>query len=306
MQPQPTEPKPNMNQNVTDATTVTVRDYMSPIRPTWCPGCGDFAIWAAIKNALVALGKVALCFDIGCNGNMADKINAYVFKGLHGRVMPVAAGISLANKNIPVIAVAGDGGTFDEGIHHLVHSIRSNYNITLILHNNCDFGLTTGQATPTTPKGQKMNTSPNGVVEDRLNPTQFALNLNASFVAKGFTGDLSHLNIMVKKAIEHKGFSYLEVLQHCPTYNEFLNQAWYKDRVYKVEEDKSYDPTNLEMAYKLSSFSQERIPTGVLYERKESDAPIFLDRIEHLKANPATLAEQVKQQDVSALLEQFK
>jgi len=261
----------------------TTRDFNSPIRPTWCAGCGDFAIWNAIKSALVQLDRApteaVLCFDIGCNGNMADKINAYVFKGLHGRVIPVAVGIKLANQNLPVIAIGGDGGILDEGINHLIHTIRSNYDITLILHNNCDFGLTTGQATPTTPTGQKMNSSAHGVVEDRLNPTQLVLGLNPSFVAKGFSADQTHLTQLTAQAIQHKGFSYLEVLQHCPTYNKFMDQEWYKERVYKVKEDNSYDPTNLENAYKLSSYNNDKIPLGILYQNKES-LP-FMQRIEN-------------------------
>lgn len=290
--------------------TVTARDFMSPIKPTWCPGCGDFAVWSAIKNALTALNiaptKVVLCFDIGCNGNMADKINAYVFKGLHGRVIPVAAGIALANKDLPVIAVGGDGGTFDEGVNHLIHAIRSNYNMTFILHNNCDFGLTTGQATPTTPKGQKMNSSPYGVVEDRLNPTQFALNLDASFVARGFSADQAQLNDLLTKAIQHKGFSYLEVLQHCPTYNQFMNQDWYRERVYKVEETEGYSTGDKMKAYQTVDYSQEKIATGVLYEKKESDAPDFLSRKAEQVDNSKPLTEQVQKVDVSGLMASFK
>ncbi len=287
---------------------VTIKDFASPINPTWCPSCGDFAIWAAIKMALVELNyaptQAVLCFDIGCNGNMADKINAYAFKGLHGRVIPIAAGIQLANQNLPVIAVAGDGGLLDEGINHLVHAIRSNYNINLIVHNNCDFGLTTGQPTPTTPKGQKMNSSPYGVIEDRLNPTQLALNLRAGFVAKGYTGDLSHIVTILKAAIQHDGFSYCEILQHCPTYNKFLDQSWYKERVYKVEEDPNYDPTNIDMAYKLSDYSQERIPIGILYQDKGS-VP-YHQRIDHLKKDTTPLTSKVQRTDITELLSQFK
>ncbi|MBN1331686.1 2-oxoacid:ferredoxin oxidoreductase subunit beta [Candidatus Dojkabacteria bacterium] len=288
-------------------TNVKINDYASPVKPTWCAGCGDFAIWTAIKMALVELNipptEVVLCFDIGCNSNMADKINAYVFKGLHGRVIPVAAGIKLANQGLPVIAVGGDGGTFDEGMQHFVHAFRSNYDITLILHNNCDFGLTTGQATPTTPTGQKMNSSPFGVAEDRLNPTQLALTLNPSFVAKGFTGDLKQLVGLLKAAIEHKGFSYLEVLQHCPTYNQFMDQAWYKDRVYKVEENDTYDNTNLKLAYERAGDQLEKIATGILYQNKEKLN--FYQRINHIKDQP-DLVSNVEKKDISELLLEFK
>ena len=288
-------------------TSVKINDFASPVKPTWCPGCGDFAIWTAIKMALVELNvpptEAVLCFDIGCNGNMADKINAYVFKGLHGRVIPAAIGVKLANQGLPVIAVAGDGGTFDEGMQHFVHAFRSNYDITLILHNNCDFGLTTGQATPTTPTGQKMNSSPYGVVENRLNPTQLALTLNPSFVAKGFTGDMPQLKELLKSAITHKGFSYLEILQHCPTYNKFMDQVWYKDRVYKVEEDSTYDNSNLKLAYERAGDQLEKIATGILYQDKQSQN--FYQRIEHMKDQP-NLAAAVEKKDISDLLAEFK
>ncbi len=290
------------------AAKVTMRDFTSPVAPTWCPGCGDYAIWTAIKMALIEKNisptEAVLCFDIGCNGNMADKINAYVFKGLHGRVIPVAAGIKLANKNIPVIAVAGDGGTFDEGIQHLVHAIRSNYDITLILHNNCDFGLTTGQATPTTPTGQPMNSNPFGVVETRLNPTQLVLTLNPTFVAKAYTGDLKHIVKMLTAAFDHKGFSYVEVLQHCPTYNKFLDQTWYKDRVVYADQLPDYDPTNLEQAYKQTSYTNENIPIGILYQNKESIP--FHERIEHIRGIDKPLKDLVQKQDVTAILKEFK
>lgn len=293
---------------MTQQTNPTVKDFQSPVKPTWCPGCGDFAILAAIKMAFVAMNlsptDVVLCFDIGCNSNMADKINTYVFKGLHGRVLPLAAGIALANKGLPVIAFGGDGGTFDEGMQHFIHCFRSNYNFTQILHNNCDFGLTTGQATPTTPKGQKMNSSPFGVVENRINPIQLALSLSPSFVARGFTGEVKNLALLVQKSIEHDGFSYLEVLQNCPAYNKFFDLAYYKERVYKVEEDAGYDPTNLEQAYKIADYSNEKIATGILYEDKES--PSFLKRVEHLKESDAPFSQQVEKKDISELLAEFK
>lgn len=293
---------------MTQQTKTTTQDFTSTIKPTWCPGCGNFAILQAIKMAFVAMNlsptDVVLCFDIGCNSNMADKINAYVFKGLHGRVLPIAAGISLANKNIPVIAFGGDGATFDEGMQHFIHTFRSNYNFTFILHNNCDFGLTTGQATPTTPKGQKMNSSPFGVVEDRLNSLQLALSLCPSFVARGFSGNIQQLTELIKKSIEHDGFSYLEVLQSCPTYNEFFDLKYYQDRIYDIATDTNYDPQNLEQAYKLADYTNERIATGVLYQNKESLN--YLKRTEHLKNLATPFLEMVEKKDVSEILGEFK
>jgi 2-oxoglutarate ferredoxin oxidoreductase subunit beta len=286
---------------------VSIQDYQSPNLPTWCPGCGDFAIWNSIKQALVqeqmSPMDVVLCFDIGCNSNMADKINAYVFKGLHGRVIPLASGISLANQGIPIIAVAGDGGTFDEGMQHFVHSIRSNYNITFILHNNCDFGLTTGQATPTTPEGQKMNGASMGVIEKRLNPTQLALTLGCSFVSKGFTGNIPQLISLIKSGIKHKGFSYIEVLQHCPTYNDFQDHKWLADRVYDIAKDESYKG-DIASAYALADYSSEKIATGILYRDKERKS--FSDEIPYRLEYKTSIKDEVKNYSISKLLESFR
>ena len=284
----------------------TLQDFQSPVMPTWCPGCGDYAIWSCLKQALVQqnLGPmdVLLCFDIGCNGNMVDKINAYCLKGLHGRVIPLAAGAHLANKNLPIIAIAGDGGTFDEGIQHFIHALRSNYRITFILHNNCDFGLTTGQATPTTPEGQKMNSSPYGVMETRLNPLQLALSAGATFIARGFTGNMSQLTELIKSGMQHNGFSYIDVLQHCPTYNDFQDLKWTKDRVYNVQEDGSY-PNTRENAYKITDYSNEKIPTGILYQDKASVS--FLDKLTYRQNYQGILKDEVKKYDITDSLKEF-
>ena len=160
----------------------------------WCDGCGNYGIWTAVKYALVELHlhpwQVCLCYDVGCHGNGSDKIEGYRFHGLHGRVIPFAAGTKLANMKVPVIAFGGDGATFSEGIGHLVHGVRSNYPITFVLHNNTNYGLTTGQASSLTPQGQPMNTSPNGIPEHTLASMDLIFSLNPTFVARGFSGDI--------------------------------------------------------------------------------------------------------------------
>ncbi len=285
---------------------VTIGDFTTPVLPTWCPGCGDFAIWTSIKQALVQEGKgprdVLLCFDIGCNGNMADKINAYVFKGLHGRVIPVAAGASLANFNLPVIAVAGDGGTFDEGMHHFIHGIRSNYNITFIIHNNCDFGLTTGQPTPTTPQGLKMTGAPYGVVETRINPIKLALSVGAGFIARGFTGNIPQLISLIKTGLNYPGFAYIDVLQHCPTYNYFQDHQWLMNKVYDVSKDENYKNTR-EYAYNNSDINEDKIATGVLF-RDDTVLP-YEKRLEHRNKITTMLKDEVKDYDVTSSILKF-
>ena len=164
-------------------------EYYSETKCIWCDGCGNYGIWTAVKYALVELNlhpwQVCLCYDVGCHGNGSDKIEGYRFHGLHGRVIPFAAGAKLANMKVPVIAFGGDGATFSEGIGHLVHGVRSNYPITFVLHNNSNYGLTTGQASSLTPQGQPMNTSPNGIPEHTLASMDLIFSLNPTFVARG-------------------------------------------------------------------------------------------------------------------------
>lgn len=285
---------------------VTIQDFSAPQMPTWCPGCGNFTIWTAIKQALVESNigpkAVNLCFDIGCNGNGADKFNAYAIKGLHGRTVPTAAGVTLANHSLPVIGMAGDGATFDEGINHLIHAARSNYKFSFILHNNCDFGLTTGQATPTTPVGQKMNSNPYGVVESRLNPIQMLLSVGATFVARGFTGNMQQLKEILKAAMAHDGFAYVEVLQHCPTYNKFQDHIWIANRVYDVKNDPAYK-NEKDYVYKLVDYSNEKIATGVLYQDK--DAVSFYNRLSYRKDKTTVLKDEVQKYDITELMQEF-
>ncbi len=294
-----------------DSNKLTISDFNSPIKPTWCPGCGDYTILASIKKALVELdiapSEVVLVFDIGCNSNMADKINANFFKGLHGRVLPLASGIKLGNKDLTVIAIGGDGGTFSEGMLHFIHTFRSNYDITLLLHNNCDFGLTTGQATPTTPTGQQMNSSPYGVVETRFNPIQTALSINPSFIARSSSIDPIQLTDLLKQAIKHKGFSYLEVLQTCPTYNKFFTIDFYRNHIAKVDDLDFYDPTDIAKAREITSYEFEnqnqKIYTGLIYINNQVKE--FTDRITHLDNLDRPLARQVRKQDISKFYDEF-
>ena len=287
-------------------STVTLQDFSANGLPTWCPGCGNFSIWTAVKQSLVELGisptEVNLCFDIGCNGNGADKFNAYAIKGLHGRTIPTAAGVSLANHKLPVIGMAGDGATFDEGINHLIHAVRSNYKFTFILHNNCNFGLTTGQATPTTPIGQKMNSAPLGVVETRLNPVQLVLTLGATFVARVFTGNIPQMKEILKAAIQHDGFAYVEVLQHCPTYNKFQDHLWLSTRVYDVKTEATHQ-NDRDFVYKLVDYKNEKIATGILYQEQASVS--YYNRLNYRKEVATRLRDEVQTYDINKLMDEL-
>jgi 2-oxoglutarate ferredoxin oxidoreductase subunit beta len=288
-------------------TQVNPKDFNSPVKPTWCPGCGNFTILNAIRASLVSQNlspqDILMVYDIGCNGNMADKINAYGFKGLHGRVLPTAAGASIANTNLPVIAIGGDGGSLDEGMHHFIHTIRNNYNVTFIMHNNCNFGLTTGQETPTTPKGQPMAATPWGAVGERINPVQLAMVSGASWIANGWTGNTKQVGDLITAGMNHKGFSFINVYQDCPTYNKFENLEWLRNKVQNVEEIEGYDPTNWEMAFKAVDYNADKRPVGIVYTKE--DSPDFMDRMTY-QTDKSPLKDQVRVYPVEHLLEEFK
>ncbi len=285
-----------------------MKDYACANKCTWCDGCGDYGIWTAIKRALVEL-KIApwqtlLCYDVGCHGNGSDKLAGYRFHGLHGRVIPFAAGAKLANMKIPVIAFGGDGASFSEGIGHLVHGIRSNYPITFVLHNNANYGLTTGQASSLTWQGQPMTASPNGIPEHTLNSMDFIFSLEPTFVARGFSGNIPQLIQIFKAAIEHQkhGFAFVDVLQACPTYNKFATHEYLLERCYDANEE-GHDPTDFKKARKLAIDTKKRIATGILYHHE--DVPNFYARLKPREGRETTPVEEVAKVDVAELMKEF-
>jgi 2-oxoglutarate/2-oxoacid ferredoxin oxidoreductase subunit beta len=282
------------------AGTVAVPEYYSETRCTWCDGCGNYGIWTAVKYALTGLNlhpwQVCLCYDVGCHGNGSDKIQGYRFHGLHGRVIPFAAGAKLANMTIPVIAFAGDGATFSEGVGHLVHALRSNYPITFVLHNNANYALTTGQPTPLTWQGQSMNTSPNGIPERTLPSMDFIFSLEPTFVARGFSGDIKLMARILKAAIQHRGFAFVEILQACPTYDHFATHEYLLERYFDANAD-GHDPSDLPQAKLLAEQAQDRIACGILYQRE--DVPDFYERLIPRQGLETTCVEEVRKYDVS-------
>ena len=240
--------------------------------PNWCPGCGNFGIWVALKNAIANLSiphhNVVIVGDIGCSGKLAYWTEVNGFATLHGRSIPVAEGLKMANRDLTVIVVAGDGGTLSEGLQHFIHACRRNVNITVLMHNNQLYGLTKGQASSTSEKGYKSSTTPEGSFENPLNPSLLALVAQATFVAAGFAGNAKHLTSMIEQAISHEGFSYVDAYQPCVTYNYINTYAFYSERTYELEE--GYDVTNRVNAMRraMEIDSGEKFPIGVLYQEK--------------------------------------
>lgn len=242
---------------------------VTKISPTWCPGCGNFAILGAIKAALDQLGlkphQAAFVYDVGCSGNMADFVFAYGFHSLHGRGLPPAAGIKLANHHLKVFVIIGDGGAYGEGAGHFLQLARSNHDVTVLAHDNFLYSLTTGQKSPTTPKGQQTPSTPSGTIDEPFNPLATALTNSASFVARGFAGDIPHLTNLLVAAVKHRGFSLIDVLQPCPTYNKSRPYSWYREHVEYLDK-LGHDPTNLEAAWK-ASLKTDKLPLGIFFQK---------------------------------------
>ncbi len=238
--------------------------------PNWCPGCGNFGLQSALKKALGQLGllphQVCLSTGIGCSGKMAHWVHAYGLHGLHGRTLPVAAGIKLANHELTVIAEGGDGDGLSEGMGHFIHACRRNLDFTYIIHNNGVFSLTTGQASSTGRQGRETATTPHGAIEPPFSPTALAIASGASFVARGFSGDVEHLKDIYVQAISHKGFAFVDVMQVCVTYNREKSYPWYQDRIHKLTPD-NHDAQDRNGAMALAmGGTDEQLSVGVFYQ----------------------------------------
>lgn len=246
----------------------TVQDFTG-YKPTWCPGCGNWGIGMGIKMALSELGhspsSTMISFGIGCSGNMNDFLNAYAMHGLHGRAIATAIGMKLANHTMPVLAVVGDGDCYGEGGNHFLHACRGNHDVKVIIHDNNVYGLTTGQVSPMAEKGQKSKSTPQGIIETPLDPLALAITQGASFVAQTFAGDTKHMVETIKLALQHTGFSVVNVLQPCVTFNKKNTYQYYMQHVYKLDasHDKSDKMKALQVAFGVQ---EERFALGVLYE----------------------------------------
>ncbi len=280
-------------------------DYNSSHNCTWCPGCGNFAIWYMLKQALLELElqphEVVMVYGVGCSGNGSNFTEIYGFHGLHGRALPVAQGIKLVNKALKVIVIGGDGDGMGLGIGHFIHACRRNLDITYILHDNQIYGLTTGQASPRSDKGFVTKTSLEGTIEDPVNPITIALSANASHISRSFSGSPHHLKDTLKKAIQHKGFSFVDVMQPCITFNKQNTYAWYTDRVYNLEEETGYDYTDRSQAWEKANQWGEKIPMGTFYKQ---DRPTYEDLMD-LKTTPVEkeLSEAI---DIKSLLKKYQ
>lgn len=266
---------------------VTLDDFYSDDPIAWCPGCGNFSILKALKQAFVDLGKmpheIAIVSGIGQAPKTPHYLRCNAFNGLHGRTLPVATGIKLANHELTVLAEGGDGDGYGEGGNHFIHAMRKNVDITYLVHDNRVYGLTKGQTSPTSETGFVTGTTPEGAVNPPLNPLALAIAADCSFVARGFAGDIEHLSSLIQKGIQHNGFALIDILQPCVTFNRVNTHKWYKDRVYRIDDNDSYDSKDKITAFQKAQEWGEKIPTGVIYR---TDRPTLNDQIPAIKETP--------------------
>lgn len=271
--------------------------------PDWCPGCGDHAVLMSVKGAIAELGldptKVLIVSGIGCSSKLPHYVKSYGFHSIHGRPLPVATGAKLANHELHVIVISGDGDCYGIGMGHFIHAVRRNVNLTLIVHDNQIYGLTTGQTSPTSDLGFKTKTTPGGSIERAVMPLSLALAAGGTFVSRGFAGDPRNLKDLMKEAIAHKGLSLVDVLQPCVTFNRVNTFAWYRDRVYKLS-DSGYAPNDRAKAFDKAMEWGEKIPIGVIFKE---DKPPFEESIPALASGP--LVKQPLERDIRPLMEKF-
>ncbi len=253
---------------------------------TWCPGCGNFAILKAMKKAFTSQGlapkDLLLVAGIGQAGKTPHYIQGNLLHGLHGRALAMATGAKIANHNLNIVVNSGDGDCYGEGGNHFLAAIRRNVDLTLLVHNNQVYGLTKGQASPTSPLGMKTKLQAHGTTSPPFNPIAMALTAGAGFVAKGFSGNLDQLSGLIVAAMSYKGFAMIDILQPCVSFNKINTHLWYKERVFDLVQQ-GHDVTNFQRALALSLMDEEKIPTGIIYKKKKS---CFHEKLAVLKHMP--------------------
>ena len=280
---------------------ITPAELNTPNFPNWCPGCGNFGIWAAFKNAAVKSGwdntNTAFVAGIGCHGHLVNFVKLTSFEGLHGRAIPVACGIKMANHRLNTFVFTGDGDCLGEGGNHFIHAARRNHNVTVLLHNNNIYGLTTGQTSPTSRKGYQSKSTPDGNPEEPFKMLNLALAAGATFVARVYSNDIAGLTEMIIKANEHQGFAVVEMLQPCITWNKECTPAFFLNNTYKLPED--YDPTNLVGALeKTLEWGEKQIPVGLFYQVLK---PTLESEFPQIKDQPL-VDKPVQKRDIKSLI----
>jgi 2-oxoglutarate/2-oxoacid ferredoxin oxidoreductase subunit beta len=289
---------------INNKSVLTEQDFLSPVEIAWCPGCGNFGILKALKKALIELNlephKILMVSGIGQAGKFPHYLKCNHLNELHGRALPAAAAAKIVNPDLTVFAVGGDGDGYGEGGNHLLGAMQRNVDIKYLVHDNQVYGLTKGQASPTSDAGFVTKTTLSGAGEP-LNPLALAIACNASFVARSFAADIDHLSSIIRSACLHKGFALIDILQPCVSFNHVNTYDFYQTRVYKLGEDKNYDPSDRAAAFKKSLEWGEKIPIGIIYKHERS---LFEERVEALRAGPL-VKQKLNPTDIEKVLDEF-
>lgn len=286
----------------------TLKDFRNNIKPNWCPGCGDFSVQAAIQRAAANVGlepeQLAVVSGIGCSGRISGYINAYGFHGVHGRSLPIAQGLKMANRELTVIAAGGDGDGFAIGMGHTVHAIRRNINITYIVMDNQIYGLTKGQTSPRSAEGFKTKSTPSGSIESALSPLEVALAAGATFIGQSFSSNLKQLTSLIEEGMKHEGFSFINVFSPCVTFNKVNTYEWFKEHIVDLEETPDYDASN-RVGAMTKIMETNSLVTGLIYQDKSRKS--YEDMVAGFK--PEGLAKQniqITEQEFEKLVAEFK
>jgi 2-oxoglutarate ferredoxin oxidoreductase subunit beta len=286
---------------------VSPKSFVSEERPTWCPGCGDFGVLQALQRAAAQLGlqphEMVVVSGIGCSGKISSYFHAYGFHVLHGRTLPVATGVKLANPRLTVVASGGDGDGYGIGGNHFLHAIRRNVDITYIVMDNHVYGLTKGQTSPTSAHGFKTVTTPEGAAENPVHPLRVALAQGCTFVAQGFSAEKQQLTDLIVKAIRHRGFSLVNVISPCVTFNKINTYDWYRERLHDLDADSGYDPRSRAQAFAKLVETDDMV-RGLVYVE---EAPAYQDYLPgYTTRSMAEMAEKLEPEVLDRLVAEFR
>ncbi len=285
-----------------------MKDFRNNVKPNWCPGCGDFSVQAAIQRAAANVGltpeSLAVVSGIGCSGRISGYINAYGFHGIHGRSLPIAQGLKMANRELTVIAAGGDGDGFAIGMGHTVHAIRRNIDMTYIVMDNQIYGLTKGQTSPRSAMGFKTKSTPGGSIESTLSPLEVALSAGATFVAQSFSSELKQLTALIEAGIRHKGFSLINVYSPCVTFNKVNTYDWFKENLVNLDQEEGYDPGNRIQAM-TRLMETNGLLTGLIYQ--DTTKPSYEDQVTGFRQEGISKQNiQITEDEFERLVAEFK
>lgn len=285
----------------------TFKDFRNNVKPNWCPGCGDFSVQAAIQKACANVGLVpeelAVITGIGCSGRLSGYINSYGVHSIHGRALPMAQGVKMANQELTVIASGGDGDGYAIGMGHTIHSIRRNIDLTYVVMDNQIYGLTKGQTSPSSAHGFVTKTTPQGSIEKNVSPLELAITSGATFVAQSFSSDIKELTAIIEAAINHKGFAFVNVFSPCVTYNKVNTYDWFKENLVSLNDIEGYDNKDKKQALN-TVVEHNGLVTGIIYQ--DTEMPSYTEQLNGFSKSLAKEPIEMDPSKFEALMAEFK